>query len=285
MNPGGAKSVGEGPCSMLDAALEYAARRWPVIPLVSDGKAPLATLVPRGVAQATCDPEVITRWFTRARTANVGVACHRLLAVDVDPRNGGDRRIEALLAEHGPFPLTLMQQTGGGVHYLFEQPSVPLRGKLVDGIDLVHGPRRYIVAAPSVHRSGQAYAWLTPLSVPLAVAPDWLVSLGLRGNACPVRTDVRQDLIPSRLVARATAYARKIPPAISGRGGHAQTFLTACRLVRGFSLTPDETYTVMCEWNRACEPPWSERDLRRKIEQAMQHGRIPFGAMLKGQRP
>jgi hypothetical protein len=59
--------------------------------------------------------------------------------------------------------------------------------------------------------------------------------------------------------------------------------MTACRLVRGFSLGVDETYALMCDWNRACQPPWSERDLRRKIDQALEHGQLPFGALLQAE--
>jgi len=262
--------------------LEFAARGWPVIPLALNGKAPVAELVPNGVANATCDRTVINHWWSRVRAANVGIACHRLLVVDIDPRNGGDRQLDALLAEHGQLPVTPTQRTGGGgVHYLFKRPSIPMGGKLVTGVDLVHGARRYVVAAPSVHRSGCRYEWLESPSTPLADAPDWLLNLGRRAEAGhPVLADKRPNQEPSKLVARATAYARKIPPAISGQGGHAHTFLTACRLVRGFSLNADEAYSVMLEWNRSCQPPWSERDLRRKIAEALQHGLMPFGAML-----
>jgi putative DNA primase/helicase len=112
------------------------------------------------------------------------------------------------------------------------------------------------------------------------VVPHWFLSLAVReepGTPCP---GALPTVSRSRLVSRAATYLRKVPPAVSGQGGHAHTFLTACRLVRGFALDVDETYALMCEWNRACRPPWSERDLRRKIEQALEHGHLPFGALL-----
>ena len=265
-----------------DAALALTELGWPVVPLAPKSKAPLATLAPHGVAHATCDPEVISYWWRRAPDANVGVACHRLFVVDVDPRNGGDEKLGRLLDEHGPFPTTPTQRTGGGgIHYVFRLPARPLVGKLVHGVDLIHGPRRYIAAAPSVLKGGGVYDWLTAPNTPLAEVPEWLLGLAMREaarSACPGTLPI---VARSKLVARAAAYVRKIPPAISGQGGHAHTFMTACRLVRGFLLDAEEAYAVMCDWNRGCKPPWSERDLRRKIEQAFEYGQLPFGALLE----
>jgi hypothetical protein len=253
-----------------------------VVPLAPKSKAPLTTLVPHGVVHATCDPEVISYWSRRAPDANIGIACHRLFVVDVDPRNGGDEKLAALLEEYGPLPTTPTQTTGsGGSHHLFLRPALPLRSRLVHGIDLIHGSRRYIVATPSVLKGGGAYEWLTPPSAALAEAPEWLLRLALRGDNHPMRPVVLPIATRSKRSARATAYARKIPPAISGQGGHTHTFLTACRLVRGFLLDREEAYAVMSEWNRTCRPPWSERDLRRKIDQAIEHGQLPFGALLE----
>lgn len=265
----------------LDAALAFAALDWPVLPLARNSKAPLAALVPNGVAHATCDPDVIWHWWKRAPDANIAIACHRLLVVDVDPRNSGDRKMAALLTEHGPFPSGPTQRTGGGgTHHLFQLPALPMRGKLVQGVDLIHGPRRYIAATPSVLKGGRTYEWLIPPSTPCPEVPEWLLGLARRDHPTPLRPGGLPALSRSRLVARAIAYARKIPPAVSGQGGHAHTFITACRLARGFLLNVDEAYAVMCEWNQTCRPPWSERDLRRKIAQALEHGQLPMGAFL-----
>ena len=38
----------------------------------------------------------------------------RLLVLDVDPRNGGDRTLAELIAKHGQLPETIQQFTGGG---------------------------------------------------------------------------------------------------------------------------------------------------------------------------
>lgn len=57
-------------------------------------------------------------------------------------------------------------------------------------------------------------------------------------------------------------------PAISGSDGHTHTFRAALALVDGFALDDDTALRLLQEWNQTCAPPWSERDLIRKIQQA-----------------
>jgi hypothetical protein len=52
-------------------------------------------------------------------------------------------------------------------------------------------------------------------------------------------------------------------------------------LARGFLLNAHEAFLVMSAWNRTCKPPWSEQDLRRKIDEALAQGRMPMGALLE----
>lgn len=254
---------------MMHAALAYAARGWPVIPIELDSKAPMAKLVPNGVAHATTDPEVITYWWTRRRSANIGIACSKFLVTDIDPRNGGDAQLEALLEQHGPLPTTPTARTGGGgTHYLFARPPVGLAGKLAPGIDLVSGARRYILAAPSIVSSGKQYQWITPPTVPLAEAPAWLLEMGRRAVPQPIRP-LAANLDRRSLLVRAHHYAEKIDPAVSGEHGHDTTFRAACALVRKFGeLSDDELMAALSDWNARCSPPWSERELLRKISQA-----------------
>jgi hypothetical protein len=57
-------------------------------------------------------------------------------------------------------------------------------------------------------------------------------------------------------------------PAISGQCGHDRTFYVACCLVQGFDLSAEEAYPFLAEWNRFCEPPWSEAELWHKLNDA-----------------
>ncbi len=86
-------------------------------------------------------------------------------------------------------------------------------------------------------------------------------------------------------VERARAYLAKCPGAISGSGGHNITFFVAQRLVRGFALSEADAYALLAnDWNPRCSPPWSERELARKVAQAAACGRQPEGAMLERRR-
>lgn len=66
----------------------------------------------------------------------------------------------------------------------------------------------------------------------------------------------------------ARAYLAKLPPAISGTGGHDATFRAACCLVR-FGLSDAEAAVLLTEWNRThCNPPWTEKELAHKLSDA-----------------
>jgi putative DNA primase/helicase len=70
------------------------------------------------------------------------------------------------------------------------------------------------------------------------------------------------------VIERARKYLDAIPGAVSGSGGHNQTFHVACVLVLGFGLTKAEALGLLSEYNQKCEPPWSEAELQHKIESA-----------------
>lgn len=89
---------------------------------------------------------------------------------------------------------------------------------------------------------------------------------------------------PTNAEERAQKYLDQCPGAVSGQGGHNQTFLIAQRIVRGFCLSEDVAYRLLAGWNQRCEPPWSEKDLRRKIRQAAQSGQIAYGSLLDRDR-
>lgn len=80
---------------------------------------------------------------------------------------------------------------------------------------------------------------------------------------------------------RARRYIKAIPPAVAGSHGDTATFRVCCRLVRGFNLDEDAALSVLADWNRVCDPPWTEQDLRAKLEAARKYGREPFGGLLR----
>ena len=81
-------------------------------------------------------------------------------------------------------------------------------------------------------------------------------------------------------VIRARRFLRAVEAAVSGRHGDLRTFRICCRLVRGFALSDNEALAVLSEWNERCQPPWSERELLKKVHNARKYGREPFGCLL-----
>ena len=78
----------------------------------------------------------------------------------------------------------------------------------------------------------------------------------------------RSQLQTAQIFERVPNYLRNVPPAISGQGGHRHAFYVACRLVLGFNLSEEEAYPYFLEWNRTCEPPWTDAELRHKLRDA-----------------
>lgn len=186
---------------LLDAALQYAARGWRVHPLhhptITEKGARCSC--PRGYGcpdkqkgkhprlgawpdQATTDPQIIRAWWKKWPKANIGIVTgpgSGLAVLDIDPRNGGDVTLAALIHQHGALPETpIVLSGGGGQHYDFvltdDLPSIKL-----DGIDFLTAGH-YVLVPPSLHPSGQRYTWeisSEPDDVPLAEIPAWLRSL------------------------------------------------------------------------------------------------------------
>ena len=65
--------IAEATNPLLSAALAYARRGWPVLPLREQGKAPDGRLVPHGLNDATTDETQIREWWSQAPSANVGI--------------------------------------------------------------------------------------------------------------------------------------------------------------------------------------------------------------------
>lgn len=177
----------------LAAALEYAARGWAVLPCHSPartgrcscGRGDCASPAKhprliRGLRDASTEPRDIEGWWRRWPSANVAVrtgAASGIVVLDVDPRHGGERSLEALVAEHGGIPGAGLVATGGGGRHLYlahPGPRVPNDAgrRLGPGLD-IRGDGGYVLAPPSRHASGTSYEWLWQ-PPDLAGAPGWL---------------------------------------------------------------------------------------------------------------
>ncbi|NYT81430.1 bifunctional DNA primase/polymerase [Alcaligenaceae bacterium] len=190
----------------LKAAIAYAKLGWKVFPAwwvaesgkcacgdsecKNPGKHPLQRIAHRGQQDATTDTATIKKWWDAYPDANIAIpmAPSGLVAIDIDPRNGGWDTIDDIENKHGPLQSDVLALTGGGgEHRVFTLPeglAGTLPGKLGPGVDVkVNG---YIIAEPSNHVSGRTYEWeasSNPLEgiVPSPL-PDWLRGLFQAGQ-------------------------------------------------------------------------------------------------------
>jgi hypothetical protein len=142
----------QGP-SILDYALAYAKLGWYVVPVWSvdkngdcrcgrpsneqghkPGKHPQANLAPHGHQDATINEDIIKEWWSTDPDAGIGIslADSGMIALDIDPQNGGQESLDKLEAEHGVLHSDCVAKTqGGGEHRLFKaEPGKTYPGTL-----------------------------------------------------------------------------------------------------------------------------------------------------------
>ena len=173
----------------LDAALKYAAAGHAVFPVMGGAKKP--PLTKNGLLDASKDPEVIRRWWTKYPAANIGMATGEIsgvtvLDVDIKPWQGkdGKKTYDALIAEYGQLPITPWQTTwsGGAQGFYRYEPGVKNSASKI-GKDLdIRGDGGYCIVPPSVvSEDGQPaaeYEWIPTFeldAIPLAPMPRWMV--------------------------------------------------------------------------------------------------------------
>jgi Bifunctional DNA primase/polymerase, N-terminal/Family of unknown function (DUF5906) len=161
-------------------AVEYVTMGWYVFPLHSVdenlhctcgnptcGDAGKHPRVARGLKEASRDLAKVEEWFGKdAPPANIGVVTGEIsgitvLDIDVGEGKFGAESWAEAIKDHGE-PDTLMAETGsGGMHVVFAYNSAlkTASNVLGKGVDC-RNDGGYIVAAPSLHRSGGKYSWL-----------------------------------------------------------------------------------------------------------------------------
>ncbi len=232
--------------TLAAAAAWYASHKIPVFPIKPRDKVPLTR---HGFKAATTDQARITSWWRKWPDANIGVptgAVSGLLAVDIDPRNGGNDSVDQLRAKHGGFPETAEQITGGGGRHIvlrYAGGSVPKA--LAPGIDL-KGDGGYIVVAPSIHANGSPYEWdgiegENALLKP-ADAPAWLLE-SIAGQRSDARATDGEKWRPGERNNRLTSLGGKLRCHGQPRGAIEAELLK--------------------ENHRRCDPPLESSEVRR----------------------
>ena len=250
--------------SAATLALAYALRGWRVIPLHSPsgdacscgradcksvGKHPRTT---NGLKDATTDREQIRRWFADMPDANVGIVTGRasgVVVLDVDVDKSGDDTLRELEDAYGALPDTVEAVTGGGGRHIFfaypDEPIANSAGRLGKGLD-IRGDGGYVVAAPSLHRSGHLYMWEAsslPSKTPLAPMPGWILGL-------------------LRQAAKAKTSAGSIAGGIA-EGSRNATLASLAGSMRRRGMSEAAIEAALIAENQHCAPPLDEAEVRR----------------------
>ena len=173
------------------------------------------------------------------------------MVLDIDPRNGGERSLEELLAQHGDFPETVKSRTGsGGTHYFFRHPChISVKNsasKIGKGID-IKADGGYVVGPPSNHKSGENYAWINrPEETVLAELPAWLLQ--------KLTTATPKDHAPTN----------SANPDIIPNGERNTRLASIAGSIRKRGMTPEEILPSLAAINEArCDPPLTAFEVER----------------------
>ena len=143
----------------------------------SPGKHPLV----KWKDQATRDHYKIEEiWDRMPGRTNIQIVLRDgLFVIDLDHIS-----FEAFVGKFGKIPETVMARSGRkdavGCHIYLRAPEgfVVREGGYIDGVDIKSAGKGLIVAPPSLHASGQRYAWIkAPWDVPIADAPERILEL------------------------------------------------------------------------------------------------------------
>jgi putative DNA primase/helicase len=262
-----------------EAAIAYAERGYRVLPVHGIDQGKCACLnpackrpgkhpaTPKGVLDASNDVATVKRRFAGPGILNVAIATGKgsgVIALDIDPRNGGDVSYEALKAKRPP-PRTVRERTGGGgQHLFFAYPEDGIRSRhgteFGPGIDLL-SDGNYVVVAPSMHVSGAQYTWLKE------------------------RSPLEQDLgeLPAQWRGGATLASRPpMPPPQSGGTipeGKRNTDLTqlAGRLLNA-GLDAPGIFAALTSHNAVhCIPPLDDAEVRKIADSVAAYAAHPTG--------
>lgn len=239
--------VADHNAATLAYALAYVARGFFVIdshaidPRTGRGTGPQnSAKLPRGHAwqkRATDDPDEVASFWTgqgeypadkkgiRHRYSpphaprNVSIVLPEgcgLFVLDIDGEDG-KRALAALIEANGELPRTPQSVSGSrGLHFIF-RTSRPIRNtasQIEAGVD-IRGEGGQIIAAPSIHATGNFYQWAescAPWECEIADAPAWLEELAFSATKKNVKAAPKAR-------ARVTGGPNRKPRSVATGGG------------------------------------------------------------------
>jgi hypothetical protein len=255
-------------------ALEYLRRGWTSIPLPARKKAPRT---PGWQSLRLGADDVPSRF---SQNANVGVLLGEpsgwLVDVDLDAQQAtelADEFLPATAAEFGRAGKPRSHRL-----YVVTGPIDTAKWQTSDRQMIVElrSTGTQTVFPGSIHPSGERVEWHAG-GEPTTITPE-----ALRAACERLAAEVRRRLGDDQprnghhhaatggrasVVDRARRYLDKLPPAVSGQGGHAQTLQAACELYR-FGLDDSNAHALLDEYNGRCSPAWTSKEIDHKLADA-----------------
>lgn len=278
---------------LLKFALHYASQGIPVLPLQSvsfpggkpqcscrswrtcedAGKHPRTR---NGVLDATTDEKQILNWWSNYPNANIGIATGKksgIFVLDVDIKHGGQFHLAELQDSYGDIGGTLTARTGsGGWHYFFKYlAGLTVRcssSEIAPGLD-IKGENGYVVAYPSLHKSGKIYDW-HGTKTPILDAPDWLIYLIAKADE-KNQTETLNGQIKQTADVNRTGSNEIL---IKAGGRNVFLFKYACGLANSYSK--EEVKRLIKEkYDSCCEkvPDFKESEFDKIVKSAFKYHR------------
>lgn len=233
--------------TLTEQALEYVDWGWSVLPVKPREKRPYMTNWLTYQHQKA-NKDIVENWFNNLSGAGIGVVTGKISGIVVlDVESYCKIPIEELLKK---YPTQLVAKTGGGGYHLYysyphNRNKISNRVGIFDGAD-IRADGGFIVAAPTIHQSGNRYEWLN--KGPMGVLPEEFMDLP------STSTKMTGD--------------NWITEALRGvsEGGRNDT----CARLAGYffkkGLSYDIVESILLEWGEKCDPPLPTKEIRTTIK-------------------
>lgn len=211
------------------------------------------------------------------------------LVIDVDPRNyaQGDKPLKRLMEKLGvdfKKSALVVQTGGGGWHLYFKKPlDAQIVYKLPEYKGIEFKTRGGQVVGPgSLHpKTGKEYVLLSHPGKKIQEAPRELLDL-IGKNAVKRAEIIKKENLSyddsPQNQERYKEFLLQAPLAVEGENGDHTTFTVACK-GKTIGLSPRACLDLVTTfYNPLCSPPWTDEDLRTKIENAYRYSQQGVGS-------
>ena len=252
---------------------------WKIFPLHPGTKKPIHD---RWQDIATDDPAQHAAWAAEFPGCNWAMAAgpSGLAMLDIDGGQIGENSLAEFEINEGCLPETREHRTArGGRHLIFSDPERKLRNsasRLGPKLDTRAG-NGYIVIPPSTFEGG---SYEVSQDRPVVPLPGFVVdALGRaqKHTAAAVDTLLDTGIAVSRATTLVRDYVVRGHVAVEGSGGDDTTYAVAAEILN-LGISVDKAEELLQPWNDACDPPWSEEELRVKIINANNYSQNDTGA-------